>query len=223
MLEHDPWDSELVAQVRPRAWVNPSPAAKYDLVVLGAGTGGLVSAAGAAGLGAKVALIEQHLMGGDCLNVGCVPSKGLISAARAWSMARRATREFAGPAVADGAHGDFEAMMTRMRRIRSELSPIDSAARFRDLGVDVFLGHGSFSSETAIQVADATLQFRRAVIATGARAAAPDIPGLDAVRYCTNESIFALILRRPVGVCLARSYSPRCTRSSNSSDTASQR
>ena len=192
MLEHDQWDSELIAQVHPPQWMNPSPAAKYDLVVIGAGTGGLVAAAGAAGLGAKVALIEKHLMGGDCLNVGCVPSKGLISAARAWSTARRAYGAYAGPAVADGSSGDFEAMMSRMRRIRSELSPIDGAARFRELGVDVFLGHGTFISARTIQVGDAILRFRRAVIATGARAAAPKIPGLDTVRYRTNESIFDL-------------------------------
>ena len=192
MLEHDQWDSELIAQVHPPQWVNPSPAAKYDLVVIGAGTGGLVSAAGAAGLGAKVALIEKHLMGGDCLNVGCVPSKGLISAARAWSTARHAHGIYAGPNVAEGSIGDFDAMMNRMRRIRSELSPIDGAARFRELGVDVFLGHGAFVSAKAIQVGDAILRFRRAVIATGARAAAPKIPGLDTVLYRTNESIFDL-------------------------------
>ena len=192
MLEHDQWDSQLLAQVRPPAWVNPTPAARYDLVVIGAGTGGLVSAAGAAGLGAKVALIERHLMGGDCLNVGCVPSKGLISAARAWSMARRAGAAYAGPSLAGDAVGDFDAMMTRMRRIRSELSPIDGAARFRDLGVDVFLGDGSFRDASSIAVGGATLKFRRAVIATGARAAAPNIPGLETVPFRTNESIFDL-------------------------------
>ncbi len=192
MLEHDQWDSELIAQVHPAAWVNPTPADNYDLVVIGAGTGGLVSAAGAAGLGAKVALIERHLMGGDCLNVGCVPSKGLISAARAWSTARRASGAYAGPAVADGVKGNFEAMMNRMRRIRSELSPIDSASRFRDLGVDVFLGNGKFINPSAISVGGAILKFRRAVIATGARAAAPSIPGLETVPYRTNESIFDL-------------------------------
>ena len=175
MLEHDHWDEALIAQVHPPAWVNPTPAARYDLVVIGAGTGGLVTAAGAAGLGARVALIEKHLMGGDCLNVGCVPSKGLIGAARAWSTARRAQRGFAGPAIANGASGDFSAMMSRMRRIRSELSPIDGAARFRDLGVDVFLGHGAFTNASTIQVGDSTVRFRRAVIATGARAAAPEI------------------------------------------------
>ena len=197
MLEHDPSDRALLAQVHPADWKNPTPAKKYDLVVIGAGTGGLVTAAGAAGLGAKVALIERHLMGGDCLNVGCVPSKGLISAARAWSTARRAAELFAGPAVELNAAGDFGAMMSRMRRIRSELSPIDSAERFRGLGVDVFIGDGAFSDAKTISVAGAALRFRKAVIATGARAAAPKIPGLDSVRYLTNESIFDLTTLPP--------------------------
>lgn len=197
MLEHDPSDRALLAQVHPADWKNPTPAKKYDLVVIGAGTGGLVTAAGAAGLGAKVALIERHLMGGDCLNVGCVPSKGLISAARVWSTARRAAELFAGPAVELNAAGDFGAMMSRMRRIRSELSPIDSAERFRGLGVDVFIGDGAFSDAKTISVAGAALRFRKAVIATGARAAAPKIPGLDGVRYLTNESIFDLTTLPP--------------------------
>lgn len=192
MLEHDHWDNELVSQVHPPSWVNPKPAANYDLVVIGAGTGGLVSAAGAAGLGARVAIIERHLMGGDCLNVGCVPSKGLISAARSWHTAKRAAPEYAGPTLAEGSAGDFEVMMNRMRRIRSELSPIDGAPRFRDMGIDVFLGDGAFLNPSAITVGDAILKFRRAVIATGARAAAPKIPGLDGVPYLTNESIFDL-------------------------------
>lgn len=192
MLEQDTWDKALLANVHPPDWTNPTPAPKYDLVVVGAGTAGLVSAAGAAGLGAKVALIERHLMGGDCLNVGCVPSKGLISAARAWSVARHANAQFAGPALAESAHGDFAAMMTRMRRIRSELSPIDSAARFRELGVDVFIGNGEFLDPSTIAVGDARLKFRKAVVATGARAAAPQFPGLDGVAYLTNETVFDL-------------------------------
>ncbi len=215
MLEHDHWDHELVSQVHPSDWVNPKPAPNYDLVVIGAGTGGLVSAAGAAGLGAKVALIERHLMGGDCLNVGCVPSKGLISAARAWSTARTAAGKFGGPAIAADSRGDFETMMNRMRRIRSELSPIDSAARFRDLGVDVFLGDGAFMNPSAITVGAATLKYRRAVIATGARASAPPIPGLETVPYLTNETIFDLtalparllvIGAGPIGCEMAQSF-----------------
>ena len=89
----EPWDEHnrvLVRNVHPGDWVNPEPAPRYNLVVIGAGTAGLVTAAGAAGLGAKVALVERHLMGGDCLNVGCVPSKALIRAARAWADVRDA-------------------------------------------------------------------------------------------------------------------------------------
>jgi pyruvate/2-oxoglutarate dehydrogenase complex dihydrolipoamide dehydrogenase (E3) component len=215
MLEQNPFDRALLAQVHPPAWTNPTPATKYDLVVIGAGTAGLVSAAGAAGLGAKVALIERHLMGGDCLNVGCVPSKGLISAARAWSTARRASGEFSGPQIAADPGTDFSRMMDRMRRIRSELSPIDSAARFRELGVDVFIGDGEFASAQTIRVGRDTLHFRRAVIATGARASAPAFPGLEGVPYLTNESVFDLtalparmvvIGAGPIGCEMAQSF-----------------
>ncbi len=192
MIEENQWDDALIAQVHPPTWKNPTPAPKYDLVVIGAGTAGLVTAAGAAGLGARVALIERHLMGGDCLNVGCVPSKGLISAGRMWANAKRASSEYGGPTVLSNSHGDFRAMMDRMRKIRSEMSVIDSAPRFRDLGVDVFLGDGAFTSARTITVAGAALNFRKAVIATGARAAAPPIPGLESVPYLTNESVFDL-------------------------------
>src|SRR6478752_197120 len=92
----DRFDPDLLARVRPEDWINPEPRARYHLVVLGAGTGGLVSAAIAAGLGARVALVERHLMGGDCLNVGCVPSKGVIAAARSWQAATEAGRRFGG-------------------------------------------------------------------------------------------------------------------------------
>ena len=112
----------------PPGWVNPAPRSRYHLVVIGAGTGGLVSAASAAGVGGRTALIEQHLMGGDCLNVGRVPSKALLAAARAWDGARQPERDFGGPAVTGS--GDFAAVMERLRRIRADLSPIDSAERF---------------------------------------------------------------------------------------------
>ena len=209
----DVHNRRLISNVHPPDWRNPVPRARYHLVVIGAGTAGLVSAAGAAGLGAKVALIERHLMGGDCLNVGCVPSKGLIGAARAWAAARNAERDFHGP-TANGT-GNFAATMERMRKIRADLSPIDSAARFRDLGVDVFLGSGAFTSRETIAVGGETLRFRRAVIATGARAAAPPIPGLGDVAYRTNETIFSLteLPRRliiigggPVGCEMAQSF-----------------
>ena len=139
---------------------------------------------------AKVALIERELMGGDCLNVGCVPSKGLISAARVAATVRDAG-EF-GVNVPAGASVSFAAVMERMRRLRARISPNDSAARFRDLGIDVFIGPGRFIDSESIDVDGTRLKFARAVIATGARAAAPPIPGLDTVDYLTNESVFSL-------------------------------
>ncbi len=187
---HDEHNRQLEANVHPPDWVNPTPSGRYNLVVIGAGTAGLVTAAGAAGLGAKVALIERHLMGGDCLNVGCVPSKGIIRAARAAAAVREAG-EF-GVRVPDGVQVDFAAAMDRMRRLRAGIAPVDSAARFRDLGVDVFLGDGQFINDHTVQVGDTKLTFKKAVIATGARAAAPPIPGLDEVDYLTNETLFSL-------------------------------
>lgn len=186
----DQHNQRLVDQVHPPTWRNPTPRDRYHLAVLGAGTGGLVSAAGAAGLGARVALVERHLMGGDCLNVGCVPSKALIAAARAWDVARRAAADFGGPAVAGV--GDFGAVMERMRRLRAGLSPVDGAARFAGLGVDVFLGGGRFTGPETLEVDGRTIRFRHAVVATGARAVAPPIPGLAEAGYLTNETLFSL-------------------------------
>ena len=193
MIEpRDEHNLRLIANVHPADWVDPEPAKRYHLVVIGAGTAGLVSAAGAAGLGARVALIERHLMGGDCLNVGCVPSKGVIRAARAWQEARQAAERFGGPAVDPQSQGDFGAAMERMRRLRAGISLHDSAARFRGLGIDVFLGDGRFVGPDVAEVGGRRLRFRRAVIATGARAAVPPIPGLAEAGYLTNETVFNL-------------------------------
>ena len=188
-----PWDAHnrrLYAHVHPADWVNPTPAPRYNLVVIGGGTAGLVTAAGAAGLGAKVALIERHLLGGDCLNVGCVPSKALIRAARAAAEARAGARF--GVTISGEVTVDFPAIMERMRRLRADLSPHDSAARFRELGVDVFLGDGKFTGKDTLSVAGQTLRFAKAAIATGARAAAPAIAGLADIPYLTNETLFSL-------------------------------
>jgi len=186
----DVHNQTLLANVHPPDWVNPRPAPRYNMVVIGAGTAGLIIAAGAAGLGAKVALIERELMGGDCLNVGCVPSKALLRSARALADARDASAY--GVAVAGGAGADFPAVMERMRRLRAELSAKDSAARYRGLGVDVFIGEGRFSGRDTIDVAGQTLRWRRAAITTGTRAAAPPIPGLAEAGYLTNETVFSL-------------------------------
>lgn len=188
-----PWDrhnQELVSHVHPLDWKNPKPAPRYNLVVIGAGTAGLVTAAGAAGLGAKVALIERHLMGGDCLNVGCVPSKALISAARAAAGVREAAGF--GVQVPDGVQMDFGKAMERMRRLRASIAPNDSAERFSHLGIDVFIGDARFVDSGTVEVAGERLHFKKAVIATGARAAAPPIDGLEEVSYLTNETVFSL-------------------------------
>ena len=191
----DEHNQKLQSNVHPTDWSNPVPQADYQLVVIGAGTAGLVTAAGAAGLGARVALIERELMGGDCLNVGCVPSKGVISAARVAATVRDARRF--GVQVPAGSQVDFGQVMERMRRLRADISPADSAQRFTGLGVDLFLGQGAFVDDRTIEVtrvdgSKSVLKFKKAVIATGARAAAPPIPGLDRVKYLTNESLFSL-------------------------------
>ncbi len=191
VLPTDEANLALVANVHPPDWVNPQPAGRYNLVVIGAGTAGLISAAGAAGLGARVALVERHLMGGDCLNVGCVPSKGVIRAGRALFDARTAG-EF-GVRGGEGLGFDFPAAMARMRQLRAGISHHDSARRFRDeLGVDVFIGQASFAGPDCVEVGGQRLSFHRAALCTGARAAMPSIPGLAEARPYTNETIFTL-------------------------------
>ncbi len=187
----DAYNQSLVANVHPRDWTNPEPAPSYNLVVLGGGTAGLITAAGAAGLGAKVALVEREHLGGDCLNVGCVPSKALLRAARAATDVRDAGQY--GVEVPEGARVNFPVVMERMRRLRSEISPHDSAQRYREeLGVDVFLGEGRFVDSGSVEVDGQQLRFRRAVIATGARAMPLPIPGLAEAGYLTNETVFSL-------------------------------
>jgi pyruvate/2-oxoglutarate dehydrogenase complex dihydrolipoamide dehydrogenase (E3) component len=213
VLPDDEHNRALLAHVHPRDWTNPEPASRYQLVVIGGGTAGLVTAAIAAGLGAKVALVERHLLGGDCLNVGCVPSKAMLRAARAWQAVRTGQAHFgAPPAIGDG---DFAAVMERLRRLRAGIAPVDGAPRYRDLGVDVFLGEARFGGPDHVVVGDATLRFRRAVVATGARAALPPIPGLADAAPLTNETVFSLTARParlavigagPIGLELAQAF-----------------
>jgi pyruvate/2-oxoglutarate dehydrogenase complex dihydrolipoamide dehydrogenase (E3) component len=209
----DVHNRRLVENVHPPGWTNPRPSGRYNLVVLGAGTAGLVSAVGAAGLGARVAIVERHLMGGDCLNVGCVPSKGVLRASRAVAAAREA-----------GAYGvrsggelevDFGAVMERMRRLRAGISSHDSAARLAGLGIDVYFGNARFVAPDAVAVGGATLRFARAVIATGGRASTPAVPGLAESGFLTNETVFSLteLPRRlvvigagPIGCELAQAF-----------------
>jgi pyruvate/2-oxoglutarate dehydrogenase complex dihydrolipoamide dehydrogenase (E3) component len=217
MLPDDEHNRTLVGNVRPSNWVNPDPAGRYNIVVIGAGTAGLITAVIAASLGAKVALIEKHLMGGDCLNVGCVPSKGLIRAARAWADLRKA-EEF-GLHIPPGVKYDFGAAMARMRKLRAQISHNDSVHRYTKLGVDVYIGSGRLTGTDSIQVegsaGNRTLTFAKAAVCTGARAAVPPTPGLKEAGYLTNETVFSLtelpprigvIGAGPIGCELAQSF-----------------
>eukprot|EP00730_Choanoeca_flexa_P015622 TRINITY_DN7215_c1_g1_i1.p1 TRINITY_DN7215_c1_g1~~TRINITY_DN7215_c1_g1_i1.p1 ORF type:complete len:669 (+),score=187.63 TRINITY_DN7215_c1_g1_i1:53-2059(+) len=200
----DEHNISLLDKVHPPQWESPSAKPIYDLVVIGAGAGGLVTSAGASGVGAKVALIEKHLMGGDCLNVGCVPSKALLRAAKAAQALRNAQADVEGLGVSmEGeVKVDFPKVMERMRRLRADIADNDSADRFASkLGVDVFLGHGKFTSKNTVEVNGQELKFIKCVIATGGSPALPAIPGLheaygsqsgDNPQVLTNENLFNL-------------------------------
>ncbi len=213
----DEHNTKLVQNVHPSDWVNPQPDGKYNIVVIGAGTAGLVTAVIAASVGAKVALIERHLMGGDCLNVGCVPSKGIIRAARAWADVKRA-QEF-GLHIPPGVKYDFGAAMARMRKLRARISHTDSVHRYKSLGVDVYIGNARFAAPDAVIIegpaGNRTVQFVKAALCTGARATAPPVPGLQEAGYLTNETVFSLtelpsrvgvIGAGPIGCELAQSF-----------------
>ncbi len=166
----------------------------YNLVVIGAGTGGLVTAAGAAGLGARVALIERHKMGGDCLNFGCVPSKALISSARLLHRMRHS--EPWGIKRTDPVF-DFNQVFAEMRAARAELAPLDSQERFESLGVDVFREEATFLSPRELMVGEQILQARHFVIATGSLAAIPPVLGSSRVPFFTNETVFDELKEKP--------------------------
>ena len=187
----DEYNQKLIAEVHPPNWQNPVPQDNYDLVVIGAGTAGLVAAAGAAGLdlGLKVALIERHLMGGDCLNFGCVPSKAIIRSAKV--IGEIAKGKALGVEI-DNIKVDFPRVMARMRNIRSSISHHDSAQRFKKLGIDVFFGNAQFTANNTIEVGETSLNYKKAVIATGARAVKPNIEGIEETGFQTNETIFSL-------------------------------
>ncbi len=190
LLPSDEYNQALEALVHPAGWQNPTPTGRYNLVVIGAGTAGLVCAAGAAGLGARVALIERHWMGGDCLIHGCMPSKTLIRCARAVHEVRQA--EAFGVRIGGPVEVDFPAVLERMRRLRAQIAPHDSAERFRSLGVDVYLGTARFTGSDTVEVDGQTLRFSRAVIATGSRPAMLDLPSLESLVPLTSETIFSL-------------------------------
>ena len=166
----------------------------YNVVVIGAGTAGLVTAAGTTGLGGRVALVERNLMGGDCLNFGCVPSKALISSARLVQRIRESEKwglDQPEPQFV------FEKVFERMRARRAKIAPHDSRERFESLGVDVFKGEARFVSPHEVEVNGQRLRAKNFVIATGSRAVVPNIKGIENVAYFTNETIFDELKRKP--------------------------
>ncbi|MGE0883862.1 MAG: mercuric reductase [Blastocatellales bacterium] len=213
-LTDDPHDRLMIENCHPPGHVNPTADGKYNLIAIGAGSAGLVSAGGAGGLGAKSAIIERALMGGDCLVTGCVPSKAVIRASRAFYDLKTAS-EF-GVHLSGDPQIDFAAAMERMRRLRAKISFNDSAARMKEkYNIDVFIGDAKFVSPTEIEVDGQRLEFDRAVIATGGRPAELPIPGLKETGYYTNENIFTIteLPRRmvvigggPIGCELAQAF-----------------
>jgi len=188
----------LYDAVRPVKWKDPAVQTDeankpepYDILVIGGGAGGLVTAAQSKGLGAKVCLIERQFLGGDCLNSGCVPSKAFLKCCSVAHNARHAGDY--GVKITGPIEIDFPAVMDRMKKIRAEISENDSAQRFSTfLGIDLFLGHAEFTGQHSAKVNGAELTFKKACIATGGRPFVPDIPGLSQIKYCTSENIFNL-------------------------------
>ena len=195
-----PWESVLAKQP------------EFDVVAIGGGTAGLVTAAGVSGLGARAALIERDRLGGDCLWTGCVPSKALISSARLAQGFREAAAHGLPPVRPDVVGGD---VFDSVRSVREKIAPHDDPERFRAMGVDVVEGSAAFVSPHEVEVGDRRITARRFVIATGTRAAVPPIPGLEEAGYFTHADAFertglpeslAVIGGGAIGVELAQAF-----------------
>ena len=158
-----------------------------DICIIGAGSGGLSVAAGAAQMGAKVVLIEGAAMGGDCLNFGCVPSKALLAAGRVAQTVRTGTPGVAGAAP----QIDFAAVKAQVAAVIAQIAPVDSQERFEGFGVQVIRAYARFVSPREVEAGGKIIRARRFVIATGSHPMIPELPGLETVPYLTNETIFA--------------------------------
>jgi pyruvate/2-oxoglutarate dehydrogenase complex dihydrolipoamide dehydrogenase (E3) component len=186
----DAWPVAPVANARPIGWRNPTPSGAYRLLVIGAGPAGLVAARTAAAMGASVALIEGHQVGGNCINDGCIPSKTIIRSAMLYAEMREA--QSFGVHAPSEVVVDFAAAMARMRRIRERLSRMTTPTRLAAAGIDLFFGRAVFVGRDTVEVDGQALRFDKALIATGSRAQLPEIEGLDQAGYLTNENVFDL-------------------------------
>lgn len=194
----DDANAKLLNEVHPRDWTAKQEDIVYDLIAVGAGAGGLVTSRQAARRGARSAMISQALAGGDCLNVGCVPSKALLASSKAIAHVRRA-QEFGVvlPGDPDEVRVDFPAVMERLRKLRSKIAPVDGHTTSIQAGADVYQGKGVFTSPSTLDVMDgnstvASLKFQKAVLCTGGRPSVPGIPGLSTAPFTTNENLFNL-------------------------------
>ncbi|MGB1254125.1 MAG: mercuric reductase, partial [Candidatus Promineifilaceae bacterium] len=196
----------------PPDWRNPTPSGKYNLVIIGAGSAGVTLAQYAARFGAKVALIEKHLLGGDCLVSGCVPSKALIRAAKTVGEIRKGAQF--GVHVRD-LSVEFEQVMAHVWKARAEIAPHDSAEKFQSLGIDVYFGEAHFTGPNSLNINGQPLTFAKATIATGSRPRVVPISGLQAVGFLTNETLWnltrqpktlAIIGAGPIGVEMAQTF-----------------
>ncbi|MDO1528748.1 mercuric reductase [Fulvimonas sp. R45] len=194
-LPQDATECRRIGHLHPCDWRNPAPAARYHLVVVGAGPAGLAAARLAAAAGARVALVERAWIGGTSLNTGCVPSKALIRTARLYADLRDAAHY--GARVPDAAPPDFARAMERVRHLRARLAVDDSAQRLVAAGVDLFFGEARFAGTDRVRVDETPLHFDKALIATGARPDIPAIPGLAEAGYLTHENVFDLAALPP--------------------------
>jgi pyruvate/2-oxoglutarate dehydrogenase complex dihydrolipoamide dehydrogenase (E3) component len=163
-----------------------------DICVIGAGSGGLSVAAGAAAFGVSVVLIEKGKMGGDCLNYGCVPSKALIASGKAAHGFRSSAKFGISPIEPEV---DFKAVNAHIHHVIGEIAPNDSEERFTALGVKVIRAAARFTDKRTVEAGGFTIKARRFVVATGSSAFVPPIPGLDQVPFLTNETIFEQVKR----------------------------
>eukprot|EP00049_Salpingoeca_infusionum_P002870 m.60740 g.60740 ORF g.60740 m.60740 type:complete len:580 (-) comp11834_c0_seq1:11463-13202(-) len=189
----DEFNVKHVSHVHPPDYVNPKIEEECDLVVIGAGVAGLLSVIMGNALGKKCILIEKHYMGGDCLNIGCFPSKALLASAHAAHTVRSLAPTLGINVEPSAVSIDFPAIMQRMRRLRSDIAPIDSVERYkRDFCHEILLGHAAFTSPNTISIDGQTLTFKKAMIATGGSASVPPVPGLAETPHLTNNNFFDL-------------------------------
>ena len=182
-LQHAP-----LSNTRPADWHNPTSHSRFDLLVIGAGPGGIVAARTAAADGARVALVERYQLGGNCINEGCIPSKTLLRSAQLYAEMRTAERY--GVAPPPTLPVDFVMAMERVRRVRARLSRTDTPAQLLQAGIALYFGCARFVGPDAVDVDGTRITFKKALIATGSRAVLPQIKGLNEAGFLNNESVF---------------------------------